>query len=60
MKFYVEITETLQRTIPVCAADKYEAIRLAKSLYGDEKIVLNTDDYVGTSYTLVNKPNDDE
>ena len=59
MKFYVEITETLQRTVSVWAADKYEAIRLAKNWHCDEKVVLNATDYVGTSYTLVDKPDDE-
>jgi len=51
MKYYIKITETLSRTVPIKADDEHEAIRIAKELYKNEQIVLNSNDYVTTEFT---------
>ena len=45
MKYKVEITEYLQKTIEVDAKDEKEAYSKVKQMYDDEKIVLSADDF---------------
>lgn len=52
-EFKVEITETLQRTITIVAEDENAAIREARDLYFDEEVILDSDDYVGTDFEIV-------
>jgi hypothetical protein len=46
MKFEVEITETLQKTVEVEAGDEEEAARIVRSMYRDEEIILSEDSFV--------------
>ena len=52
-EFKVEITETLQKTITIIASSESAAIEEAKSLYRDEKIVLDDSNYIDTEYKIV-------
>lgn len=45
MKYKVEITEYLQKTIEVDAKDKNEAYYKVKQMYDNEEIVLSADDF---------------
>lgn len=56
----VEITETLQRVIivdvpvtPEISNAENIAISIAKRMYRDEEVVLCSDDYVGTSFSII-------
>ena len=53
MKFKIEITETLQKTIEVEAADDKEAISKVKELYNKEKVVLDDTAYIDTEFKVV-------
>ena len=46
MKYKVEITEYLQRTIDVEANDENEAYSKVKQMYDNEEIVLSADDFI--------------
>lgn len=52
MKYRVEITETLKRTVKVEAKNKAEAIAKAMNDYHDEKIVLDAEDYEETKFEV--------
>ncbi len=52
-KYKIEITETLQRTIDVKAANDSEAITKARNLYFDEKIVLDYNNYIDTKFDAI-------
>jgi hypothetical protein len=47
MRFEVEITETLQKTVEVEADDEGEALRIVHKMYRDEEIVLCEDSFIG-------------
>jgi len=53
-RYLVEITETLQRQLIICANSSEEARSLAKNQYRNEEIVLNENDYVKTEFILQN------
>lgn len=57
-KYQVEIVETLQRVITVEVPDtpdaKDIAIAIASKRYREEEIVLDANDYVCTSFNIVN------
>ena len=55
--FKVEITETLQRTIEVEAEDLDDAISKAKEKYYNEEVVLDSEDYIDTEFTIVDEEN---
>lgn len=46
MKFLVEISETLQRTVEIEADNSGDAIQTAKDKYYNSEIVLDADDIV--------------
>lgn len=48
-KFYVSVTETLQRTVCVMADNEEDAKDKVESAYQANKIVLNGDDYLEDS-----------
>ena len=48
----VEITETLQRVIPIEADNEYDAINKVRQLYKNEKIVLDSSDYIDTEINI--------
>lgn len=52
MEYQVQIIESLQRTAAVDAASENEAVRLARRLYDEEEIVLDSNDFVGVDFTL--------
>lgn len=56
--FKVEITETLQRTIEVEAEDLDDAISKAKEKYYNEEVVLDSEDYIDTEFTVVDEEKD--
>lgn len=58
-KFYVSITETLQKTVCVMAYDEEDAKDRVESAYQANKIVLNADDYLDDS-TYVEVEGDQE
>lgn len=46
MKYYVSITEFLQRTVSVDAPNEEEAVKTVRKAYEDGRIVLSSKDYV--------------
>lgn len=60
-KYYVEITETLQKVVEVEAESESDAIRKAQDEYNlavDPEYVLDSSNYVDTEFQIVD-PNDD-
>lgn len=53
MLYTVEITETLQRQIPVEASCPEEAVRQIKTQYKKSDIVLSAEDYVDTEFNVL-------
>ena len=53
MKYKVEITETLQKTIEVEASDESEAILIVKNLYRKEEIILDDTSYIDTEFAVI-------
>lgn len=49
MKYYVSVTETLNRVVSVSADSESEAIEKVKDAYCMNKIVLSGDDYLDDS-----------
>lgn len=49
MKYYVSVTETLNKVVSVDAENENEAIRKVKSAHRDYDLVLSSDDYVDDS-----------
>ena len=54
-QYIVEITETLQKQIKVEANSKEEALRLVKSKYKNEEIILDSENYVTTDFDVINE-----
>ena len=54
-KFNIKITETLQRQIEVKVNSKEEALRLVKSKYKNEEIILDSENYVSTDFNVINE-----
>ena len=52
MKYYVSITETLNRVVGVEAESKEEAVRKVTEAYCNEEIVLDSSYYVGSEVKL--------
>lgn len=50
MTFVVQITETLQRHVEVVADNESEAILVARTMYRNGEIVLDSADHVETSF----------
>ena len=54
MKTYkIEITETLQKTIDICAETMEDAIMRAREMYEDEDVVLSAEDCIDTDFNIV-------
>ena len=54
MKYTVEITETLQKSIEVEASSPEEAESLIRQQYDREEIVLDADSYISTEIQTIN------
>lgn len=52
MKYYVSITETLNRVVGVEAENKEEAVRKVTEAYCEEEIVLDSSYYVDSEVKL--------
>ena len=53
MPFYmIEINENLSRFIDIEADDEESALKIARKKYKNEEIVLDSDDYVDTTFTV--------
>ena len=53
MKYKIEITETLQKTIEVDADNVEDALLKVKHLYKDEKVILDDTSYIDTEFKVV-------
>ena len=53
MKYKIEITETLQKTIEVDASSEQEALLKIKELYNTESILLDDSSYIDTNFKVV-------
>ena len=53
MKYKVEITETLQKTIEIETKDETEAILKIKDLYNKEEIILDDSSYIDTEFNIL-------
>lgn len=51
-KYQVEINETLSRVVEIEAENESDAISKIKDLYRQEKIVLDSDDYLDTEIKI--------
>lgn len=54
MKYKIEITETLQKTIEVEANNIEDALLKVKHMYNDEKIILDDASYIDTEFKVLN------
>jgi len=62
-KYYVEITETLQKVVEVEAESESDAVRKAKDEYNlavDPEYVLDSSNYVDTEFQIVDPNNDND
>ena len=53
MKYKIEITETLQKTVEIEANNKNEAILKIKHLYKNEEVTLDDTSYIDTKFQVV-------
>ena len=53
MKYKIEITETLQKTIEIEANSEEEALSIIKAKYVNEQIRLEVCDYMDTEISIV-------
>lgn len=51
-KYYVEITETLQKQIPVVTDSEEEAIKIIREKYKGQGIILTSEDYIDTEFSI--------
>lgn len=47
MKYYVSVTETLNKVVSVEAIDERQAKQLVKDAYDNSEIILGSDDFCG-------------
>lgn len=52
-KYKLEITETSQKNIEVQASTEKEALDKIRKQYKEEKIILDSSDYVDTDFTIL-------
>lgn len=52
-EYQVEITETLQKIVTVKAENPNEAWKIVREMYGDEEIVLTSEDYIDTDICVL-------
>ena len=50
-KYYITITETLERTIEIVANDENEAKDMAEEQYKNGEIVLDYEDHINADYS---------
>lgn len=53
--FYIEVKETLSKTITIAAESSIEAIKLVKKDYQDENIVLGAESHIQTEFNLLSE-----
>lgn len=53
MKYKVEITEYLQKTIEVAADNKFEAISIVEDMYNNEEVVLSADNFIDKEFNII-------
>ena len=53
MKYKIESTETLQKTIEIEAEDEIAAIQNVKILYRKEEVVLDDTSYIDTEFRVI-------
>lgn len=53
MKYKVEITETLQKTVEVEANNKEEALNKVMKIYKNSEVILNDNDFVDVDFKSV-------
>ena len=53
MKYQVEITETLQKTVEVEAESERDAISKAEDQYYNDEIELDTSDFIDTVFEII-------
>jgi hypothetical protein len=53
--FIVEIKETLLKTIEIECDSKDDALEFIKSQYGNEDIVLDSNDFIDVEFTILKK-----
>jgi len=47
MKYYVSVTETLNKVVSVEAENESQAMQLVQDAYNNSEIILGSDDYCG-------------
>ena len=52
MKYYVSITEILEKTIEIEAENETNAINIAKDKYNKEEVILTADDLKYTDFDI--------
>ena len=57
-KFKIEITETLSKIIEVDADNIEEALERVETMYKEEKIILDSSDFIDKEIKLFNDEND--
>lgn len=57
-KFKIEITETLSKIIEVEADNIEEALERVETMYKEEKIILDSSDFIDKEIKLFNDEND--
>ena len=50
-KYYITLTETLERTIEIVANDENEAKDMAEEQYKNGEIILDYEDHINTDYS---------
>ncbi len=53
MKYKVEITEYLQKTIEVDADNESDALSIVKDMYNNEEVVLSADDFIDKDFNII-------
>lgn len=56
--FKIEVQETLARVIEIEANNESEAFEMVENMYHNEEIVLDSIDYVGTDFNLLEEEED--
>ena len=51
-RYYVSVTETLNKVVSVDAESEEEAVDMVRNAYDDSVIILNSDDYCGKTVEI--------
>ena len=54
-KYRIEVTEVLSRIVEIAAEDDAEAMQIAKAMYRDCELMLDTSDYVLTEFSVIDE-----